>query len=86
MPLLSDVVCSEADGKAADGNETALYAKFSQSPINREMNERTYEAVVIAADGVGAARAARADTDDGDRGAAKADDSGHILDDDAEEA
>lgn len=50
------------------------------------MNERTYEAVVLAADGVGAARAARADTDDGDRGAVQADDSGDVLDDDPKEA
>lgn len=60
--------------------------KSSQSSTNREMDKRTYEAVVLAADGVGAARVACTDTYDGDRGAAEADDSGDVLDDDPEEA
>lgn len=43
-------------------------------------------AVVVAADRLGGARVAGANADDVDRGAVEADDGGHVLDDDAEQA
>ena len=48
--------------------------------------EETYGVVVVAADGVGSALVAGADTDDGDGGAGEADKDVHALDDDAKQA
>ena len=44
----------------------------------------TYVAVVLAADGVGGARIAGADADDGDGGAGKPHEGVHVLHDDAQ--
>lgn len=46
---------------------------------------RTYEAVVVAADRLGRARVAGADADNVDRGAVQADEGVHVLDDNAQE-
>ena len=48
--------------------------------------EETYGVVVVAADGVGSALVASADTDDGDGAAVEADEDVQVLEEDAEEA
>lgn len=74
---------SKGHRNAADRDETSLDIQVTHQKPHRA-GRGTYVAVVLATYGLGAARTARADANDGDRGAVDSQEYIHVLDDDSQ--
>ena len=75
---------AKADGDTAERNGTTLTSKYVSSILWSIGRLNTYEAVVIAADGVGLARRATSCTDDGDGGARNTNKATEVVSGDSE--
>ena len=79
----ANTCCLERDGHAADGDEGALVVAVSHRTILL-VAQATHKGVVLAADGLGGAGRAAADTDDADGGAVEAEQDIEVLNHDAD--